>query len=157
MVDIGARARHDAGVFVGEFVHQVDANGRITLPSTFREELTGECYLRRDPLGYLVFIPAPAFEAESADVQAKMRSGEAPRSALRQLASTTRKVTIDKNGRVTLDEEARQHAGLRPGGTATLVGESYTFSVWRPSRWQVLSAEDGESTPVRVWDDEDDE
>lgn len=142
-------------MFVGEFVHQVDANGRVTLPATFRDLLSGECYLRRDPDGYLLFLPPPAYEAEIADIQAKIRTGERPPSAMRAYTSKTRKISIDKNGRFTLDEEARAHAGLKPGAQATFVGEGYTFSVWRPSRWAVLDAEDAEATPARVWEDDD--
>lgn len=143
-------------MFVGEFAHQVDANGRVTLPATFRGLLGGECYLRRDPTGYLLFLPPAAYEEAIADIQAKIRAGEVAGSAMRAYTSKTRKITIDKNGRFTLDEEARQHAGLKPGAPATFVGEGYAFSVWRPSRWAVLDVEDSEATPVRVWEDDDD-
>ncbi|HWL42517.1 MAG TPA: hypothetical protein VNQ73_06195 [Ilumatobacter sp.] len=143
-------------MFVGEFAHQVDANGRVTLPATFRGLLDGECYLRRDPDGYLLFLPPDAYQNRIADIEDKIRSGEAPSSAMRAYTSKTRKITIDKNGRFTLDEEARQHAGLRAGAPATFVGEGPAFSVWRPSRWTVLDAEDSEATPVRVWEGEDD-
>lgn len=143
-------------VFVGEFAHQVDANGRVTLPADFRVVLSGECYLRRDPTGYLLFLPPIAFEDVIADLEAKVRTGDAASSAVRAYTSKTRKITIDKNGRFTLDEEARTHAGLKPGAPALFVGEGRAFSVWRPSRWAVLDVEDTEATPVREWPDEAD-
>lgn len=143
-------------MFVGEYQRSIDANGRVALPATFREELEGECYLRRNPQGSLTIIPPAEYRAEAESLQARIRAGEAPAHAVDRLGASTTKVSIDKQGRVTLDDRALAHAGIKPGTEVTFVGNVFSFSIWRPSRYATISTEIDDAEPARVWDDEED-
>jgi MraZ protein len=144
-------------VFVGEYDRSVDGNGRLALPSAFRDLLGDKCYLRCDPDGFVSITTMEHFEREAGELTERVRQGEQPRSALRAFGVQSSVVSIDKQGRITLDEESRRHAGIKPGGQAVIAGAVTSLEVWRPSRYARISSEHDVVQPPRVWVDEDDD
>lgn len=142
-------------MFVGEYDRSVDGNGRLALPSAFRELLGDRCYVTRHPLGYLAVSSAEAFRSDAEAVLAKVERGELPESATRNFAVNSMALSIDKQGRITLDDESRRHAGLRNGGSVTIAGAIANVQIWRPSRFATIRMEDGVQQPVRVWADDE--
>jgi MraZ protein len=127
----------------------------LALPADFREELGGKCYLRCHPDGYVSITSNTEFEAAAAQLKDRVRSGEAPESALRAFGVNSSVASIDKQGRITLDEQIRAHAGITPGGQAVIAGAVTQLQVWRPSRYRTIRSEDGIVQPSRVWTDEE--
>jgi DNA-binding transcriptional regulator/RsmH inhibitor MraZ len=76
------------------------------------------------------------------------------RSHRRSVAVTSTIVSIDKQGRITLEEKVRQHAGLRLNEPVKVAGTFDAIEVWRPSRFDAVASEGAGEQPVRVWDDE---
>ena len=144
-------------MFVGEFERAIDGNGRVVLPATFRDKLGGEIFLRLDPRGSLAITTPERYEQEAATLQTKVDAGEAPFEALEALGASTSLISIDKHGRITLDDKALAHSNIRPGRNVMFAGRLYGFSMWRPSRYATIAAERGEVVPVRTWENEDDE
>lgn len=144
-------------VFVGEYDRSVDGNGRLVLPASFRDELGTRCYVTADPRGFVSITTEATFEAKARQLAEAVHAGEQPDSALRSFGVNSSVVAVDKQGRITLDEEARAHAGIRTGAQATLAGAIETLQVWRPSRYAAIRREDGVEQPARVWIDDDDE
>lgn len=144
-------------MFVGEFDRSVDGNGRLALPATFRDELGDRCYITADPEGFVSITTVEFFEREAAELTEAVRNGERPRSALRDFGVNSIITAVDKQGRITLDDGTRAHAGIRPGSQAKLAGAINVLEVWRPSRYRTVRGEDHRVSAARVWDDEDDE
>jgi DNA-binding transcriptional regulator/RsmH inhibitor MraZ len=144
-------------VFVGEYDRSVDGNGRVALPADFRDELDAKCYVRCHPEGYVSITSPSQFDREVAELDERIRVGEAPESERRAFGVSSSVAAIDKQGRITLDEGARRHAGIRAGGQAIIAGALTRLEVWRPSRYHTIRTEDGVVQRVRVWNDEDDE
>ena len=96
-------------------------------------------------------------EAEAAELQERVRNRELPESALRTFGVSSSVAAVDKQGRITLDEQSRKHAGLTTGGQAIVAGAIRMLEVWRPSRYHTIRNEDGIVQPSRVWLDEGDE
>lgn len=144
-------------MFVGEYDRSVDGNGRIALPADFRDELSGQCYLTADPEGCVAIMSAAEFEQKAADILEQVRTGDALDSSPRAFGAKTTVATIDKQGRITIDDALRRHAGLRPGGSAVIAGALTRLELWRESRYKRISSEDDVDQRVRHWDDEDDE
>ncbi len=142
-------------MFVGQFDRSVDGNGRLALPADFRDELGDKCYVTRDPAGFVKVTTVAAFERDAEHLLELVRDGLAPQSALRDFGVNSSIASIDKQGRITLDEEARSHAGIRPGGEAVIAGAITNLEVWRPSRYRTIRGEDGVVQPARVWADEE--
>jgi MraZ protein len=151
------RARKDRGtnVFVGEYDRSVDGNGRLALPSAFRDALGERCYVSRSPHGCLAVTSVDDFRIGAQRVLDQIRDGERPESAARDFAVNSSLLAIDKQGRITLDEESRRHAGLNSGGQVVIAGALNCLQIWRPSRYRTVRVEDDVTQPARVWKDED--
>jgi len=142
-------------VFVGEYDRSVDGNGRLALPAEFRDDLGAKCYLRSHPDGFVSITSIAQFDTEVAQLEELIRLGEAPASALRAFGVSSSVAAIDKQGRITIDEESRRHAGIGSGSQAVIAGSLTRLEVWRPSRYDTIRREDGAVQRARVWDDED--
>ena len=140
-------------MFVGVYDRSIDDNGRIGLPAPFRGELGDRCYATLDPQGCITLRTVAVFEAEANDVIEAVKSGTATARPRRPVATQTVSVSVDKQGRLTLDEKAREFAGLTGGDQAVIVGNLNSIEVWRPSRYETIEAEDLHATNPRVWQD----
>jgi MraZ protein len=143
-------------VFVGEYERSVDGNGRLALPSAFRDDLGERCYVTRHPEGYLAVRSVAGFQEAAAEVIERVRRGELPSSATRSYGVQSSLFSIDKQGRITLDEESRRHAGIAAGGSVVIAGDLTNLQIWRSSRFTTIRSEDGDDQPPRRWDDEHD-
>lgn len=154
----GQRGGREAAppVFVGEYDRSVDGNGRLALPADFRELLGTRCYVTCDPVGFVKITTESNFEAAAERLKELIRAGERPASSLRDFGVASSVASIDKQGRITLDEATRQHAGLGSGGQAVIAGAIDDLEVWRPSRYRRIRGEDRVVQPARIWNDEDD-
>jgi MraZ protein len=142
-------------VFVGEYDRSVDGTGRLALPSTFRDDLGERCYVTRHPDGYLRITSLDDFRSNAADVLARVERGELPEAAARTFGVNSFLHAIDKQGRITLDDESRRHAGITVGGNVVVAGALNCLQIWRPSRFRTIRSEDGVQQPARVWLDEE--
>lgn len=142
-------------MFVGEYDRSVDGAGRLALPADFRQELGARCYLRCHPDGCVSITSNAEFEAEVAQLRERVRSGAVPEAAMREFGVSSSVASIDKQGRITLDEQLRRHAGITPGGQATIAGAVTQLQVWRPSRYRTVRTEDGVVQPTRTWLDDE--
>lgn len=141
-------------MFVGVYDRSMDDNGRLGLPAPFRGELGDRCYATLDPQGCITVRTAETFESEAAEIIEAVKNGGATPGQRRSLATNTITVAIDKQGRITLEEKARDFAGLSSGSQATIVGNLSTFEIWRPSRYETVAGEDLVATTPRHWGDE---
>ncbi len=145
-------------MFVGDFERSVDANGRVALPSAFRDEIDDpRCYLTRDNRGCLVLTPSADFEEQHRIIIDKVNRGELPVSAKQSAGVNSSVVTVDRQGRFTLDEANRRFAGIRPGTNARMAGTLNTIEIWRESRFATVRGEVVVDEEMRVWDDEEDD
>lgn len=142
-------------MFVGEYERSVDGAGRLALPSAFRDDLGDRCYATREPSGHIAITSIATFQAAAEHVMERVRAGELPDSARRDFGVTSSVVSIDKQGRITLDEELRLHAGIPAGSQVVLAGALSTLQIWRPSRYGTIRGEDGDTQPPRTWDDDE--
>ena len=102
-------------MFVGVHERQLDDKGRLALPSAFRALLGDSCYL--------VFGDdrcVNVFAREDVRAHGPRRDGAGPpqrddaSTRQRALAHSATLVTLDKQGRVTVDEKLRTYARLEP-------------------------------------------
>jgi MraZ protein len=141
-------------VFVGEFDRSVDGAGRLALPADFRDDLGAKCYVTCDPFGFVKITTEENFRVEADFLREQVRAGREPASALRAFGTKTQIVSIDKQGRITLDEATRRHAGL--ANQAIIAGAIDHLEIWRPSRFRQVGTEHDVASPSRIWNDEAD-
>jgi MraZ protein len=93
---------------------QIDHNGRLALPSAFRTLLGDSCYLVIGEERCIDVMPRDAFEEMASELMRQARNKEISLNRQRALAHSAALVTLDKQGRVTLDEKMRTYARLSP-------------------------------------------
>jgi MraZ protein len=141
-------------VFVGVHDRQLDDKGRLALPASFRGDLGERCYVSLDDDGCVTLRETTVFENHARELIDLEKRGELSRSRRRAIATTSSLVTIDKQGRITLEDKLRQHAGLVPGSPVKVVGTFDAIEIWRPERFATIDTEGRDERPSRAWADD---
>jgi MraZ protein len=128
-------------MFVGAHERQLDEKGRVALPATYRAHLGEHCYLVKGTDKCVDVIPAEAFEEFGRELMGKVERGELGRNHQRALASSAVLATVDKQGRVTVDEKLRHYADLEMETQVVVVGNLTRLEIWSPQRWARIDAQ----------------
>jgi len=116
-------------VFQGASALTLDAKGRMSVPSRYREALQGQAQgrvtLTRHPDGCLLLFPRPEWEVFRAKVAALPMDAHWWRRIFLGNASD---VEMDGAGRVLVAPELRSAAGMDRG--VTLLGMGGYFELW---------------------------
>jgi MraZ protein len=126
-------------LFVGAFDRQLDDKGRLAVPAAFRDRLGEHCYLAKGQDKCVTVVPSATFEAEAEAMAARVRLGEVSRNQLRALASSAILVSLDKQGRVNVDEQLREYADLALGEPVTVAGSFDRLELWSPQRFSLVN------------------
>ncbi len=121
-------------MFLGQFYHNLDDKGRLTVPSRFREELASDgAYVMQGFERNLMVLPANTFEVVSHRIQKLSMTDPTARMLRRLLFSTADRVELDKSGRILLPQFLRQSAKLDI--SVVVVGSGDFFEIWAPDEW----------------------
>jgi len=127
-------------MFVGVHERQLDDKGRLALPSAFRALLDDACYLVYGDDRCVDVLSRADFERMAATVMEQVRTGEMTRARQRALAHSASLVTLDKQGRVTIDEKLRTYARLAPGSRVIVSGNLDRAEVWCEELYERIAA-----------------
>lgn len=119
--------------YVGEFVHQLDARNRVTVPSSWRVAGDdGNYYFAwPHPEGCVAVYP-PQIQAEIMEKASAIKHSDVRGNAmLRKLFGRAHKFGCDKQGRILLPDPLIHHAGIEK--KVSLVGLGRYFQVWNAS------------------------
>ena len=130
--------------FVSHYLLRLDAKGRVSVPAAFR------AVLARDGFDGLYCHPAldrPALDAGGNALLAEIDAlvaGFSPYSDQREqfslsLYGSSETLKIDAEGRVTLTETLKAHAGI--SDAVAFVGLGHKFRIWEPGRFRAELAE----------------
>jgi MraZ protein len=130
--------------FVSNIMLRLDAKGRVSIPAPFR------AVLARDGFEGLYCYPTldqPALDAGGNALLAEIEALIArfpPYSDQRDefsvaLYGTSETLKIDPEGRVTLSEPLKAHAGI--ADAVAFVGLGHKFQIWEPARFRAQLAE----------------
>lgn len=113
-------------MLIGEYQHSLDAKGRVNFPARLREDL-GTCFYITKGLDNCLFV----YSAEEwAVLESKIR--ELPMSKARTLQrfffAGAVEVEPDKQGRVLIPANLREHAGLTKD--VMIIGVSNRAEIW---------------------------
>jgi len=130
--------------FVSNVTLRLDSKGRVSIPAAMRSVLA------RDGFEGLYCYPAldrPAIDAGGNALMSEIEAliaRYAPFSEQRErfamaLYGTSETLKIDGEGRVTLSETLKRHAGI--ADSVTFVGLGHKFQIWESGRFQSELAE----------------
>jgi MraZ protein len=121
-------------MFLGQYRHNLDDKGRLTVPARFRELIMDQAYITQGFESNLMVLTAPAFEAITQRVNQTSLTDPTARDLKRLLFSTADRVEPDKNGRILIPQFLRDLIEL--DGEAVLVGVGDYFEIWAPQEWE---------------------
>ncbi|MGY5452091.1 division/cell wall cluster transcriptional repressor MraZ [Agarivorans sp. MS3-6] len=123
----------------------LDAKGRLTMPTRYREWLMDECQgqlVCTIDINHRCLLLYPLAEWE--EIERKLRRlssmNPAERRLQRLLLGYADDCEMDKNGRLLIPPPLRQHASLEK--KIMLVGQLNKFELWSDEQWQQQIAED---------------
>ena len=128
-------------MFVGAHERQVDDKGRVALPATYRAHLGEHCYLVKGTDKCVEVIPSEAFEHFGQELIAKVDRGELSLNRQRAMASSAVLVTLDRQGRVNIDEKLRTYADITLESQVVVAGNLTKLEIWSPDRYARIDAE----------------
>jgi MraZ protein len=128
-------------MFVGAHERQLDDKGRVALPATYRAHLGEHCYLVKGTDKCVEVIPSEAFEQFGRELIAKVDRGELSLNRQRAMASSAVLVTLDRQGRVNIDEKLRTYADITLESQVVVAGNLTKLEIWSPDRYARIDAE----------------
>lgn len=117
----------------GEYQHNLDAKGRIIMPSKLREEIGDTFYVTRGFEGCLAIYSSVEFEKLGASIQALPGNMREVRKLQRTIITGAHFCEADKQGRFVIPPALREFAGLDK--EAVVVGNVNHAEIWNAAAW----------------------
>jgi MraZ protein len=121
--------------YLGSFVHQVDAKGRVALPASFRRGSESEGFIliqvHEDALSLL---PHSSWRPIEEELRELVRKQPQSRARILGLTASALEVSTDKQGRILIPDRMRELVGL--GREALFVGALNKIEIWAPDRFE---------------------
>jgi len=118
---------------MGEYIHTIDAKGRIIIPSKFREELGDEFVITLGLDGCLFAYPYSEWQIFVEKLKTLPGTKEA-RQLQRYFMAGAAACQADKQGRILIPAKLREHAALEKD--IVFVGVLNKIEIWNKERWE---------------------
>lgn len=124
-------------MLLGEYQHTLDAKGRLTIPSRLRDGL-GERFVVTKGLDSCLFVyPSTEWTALEQKLRSLPLTRSDARSFVRLLFSGALECELDRQGRILLPPNLRDHARLSK--EVCLLGVSNRVEIWDQEIWEQYS------------------
>lgn len=124
------RSRHP--MLTGEYKHNIDAKGRLTIPSKFREQLGEQFVITKGTDRCLLIFPMDQWKLLEEELQKLPRSRDA-RDYIRHVAGSAETEEFDSMGRANVAPALREYAGLKK--ETVLIGVLDRIEIWDKASW----------------------
>ena len=122
-------------MLTGEYQHNMDLKGRVTVPSKFREDLGDKFYVCKGLDGCLFLLSQAQLDKLGEKVSAiPLAQGK---GIQRYFFSGAAEVEPDKQGRILIPQSLREHAGLEKD--VTVIGAAVRAEIWDTARWNAYN------------------
>lgn len=129
-------------MFQGSTQFNLDAKGRLTIPTKYRdlllEHCAGQMVLTADPGGCLLLYPQPEWLPIRERLMGLSALNPKIRALQRFLVGQAEDIQMDAAGRVLVSAPLRDYAKL--DRHVMLVGQGNKFELWDEERWQAERA-----------------
>lgn len=119
-------------MLIGEYQHNMDLKGRVTVPSKFREDLGDKFYVTKGLDGCLFIQSAAEWDRLVEKITAIPISKG--REIQRHFFSGATEVEPDKQGRILIPQSLRDYAKLDKD--VTVIGSANRAEIWDTARWK---------------------
>lgn len=126
-------------MFMGEYRHNIDAKGRLIVPSKLRESLGEKFVVTRGLDGCLFGYPMSEWQVLETKLNEMPLAKKDARTFVRFFYSAATECELDKQGRINIPSTLRNHASLAK--ECVIIGVSNRIEIWDEARWQAFSEE----------------
>ena len=126
---------------MGEYMHSLDAKGRVILPADFRAEL-GVSFIITKGLDKCLFLYAqPEWDALAAKLRQLPLAKPEARALVRFFFAGARTLECDKQGRFLVPANLRNYAGIQLRQDVVRTGADNRSEVWSRDQWSQYTEE----------------
>lgn len=125
-------------MFFGQFDHNLDDKGRLTIPSQYRDLLEVRAYITQGFDDNLMVIQGEEFDSLYHKIKLMNVADSHARDLSRLLFGNAVKLEMDKAGRVLIPPFLREAANLTT--SVKLVGMGPYFEIWSMENWGAKAA-----------------
>ncbi|AUJ26780.1 division/cell wall cluster transcriptional repressor MraZ [Virgibacillus dokdonensis] len=130
-------------MFMGEFQHNIDAKGRIIVPSKFRDQL-GDSFVVTRGLDQCLFVyPMEEWSILEEKLKKLPLTKKDARAFTRFFFSGAVECEIDKQGRINIPQSLRNYAGIEK--ECVVIGVSNRIEIWSSEQWDSYVTDSEES------------
>ncbi|MGP1569538.1 MAG: division/cell wall cluster transcriptional repressor MraZ [Eubacteriales bacterium] len=131
-------------MLMGKYQNSIDEKGRMIIPAKYRDELGGSCVLTLG-MDFCLYIYPMAEWKKFMDKLSKLPTADPnARAFVRHFYANAAECEIDKQGRIGINPELREYAGLEK--ELVTVGILDKIEIWSKDRWDENSKK-ADSTP----------
>lgn len=127
-------------MFIGEYNHNVDAKGRVSLPARFRDELSENFYITRGIDKCLFIYDEKEWSVMDQKIRGLRLTAKAARGFSRLFYSGAMELSCDKLGRITIPPQLRSFADIEK--EVVIIGVSDRIEIWAKDEWDTYMNED---------------
>lgn len=123
-------------MFFGEYQHNLDTKGRLSIPAKFRGECGDHVYTMRGHEGCLDVYTEEGWQTYYAELKKLSNKKKEERAYLRMVTSRMSCSEFDKLGRINIPQVLRTHAHLEK--ECTIVGAGEHIEIWDTAKWDAF-------------------
>ena len=127
-------------MFIGEHQHSLDEKGRLIIPSKFRDDLGLEFVMTKGLDSCLFVYPKNEWQVIEEKLKALPLTNKDARAFVRFFFSGASECTLDKQGRVLIPPNLREHSKLDKD--AVVIGVSTRIEIWSKEEWNNYTEDD---------------
>ena len=121
-------------MFIGEYQHSIDAKGRVIIPAKFRDELGDKFILTRGLDNCLFIFPQEEWQKFEEKLLNLPVASKDARAFVRYFFSSAVECEIDKQGRLTVPQNLKDHAKIEK--EIVTIGVMSRVEIWSKHEWE---------------------
>lgn len=120
-------------MFIGEYSHNLDAKGRLIIPSRFRDELHASFILTRGLDGCLTIYSLEQWNKIFEEINKLPDTKKATRAYIRVLTSNASECLLDNQGRILIPSNLANSVNIKK--ECVVVGANDHIEIWDKETW----------------------
>ncbi len=127
-------------MLLGEYRHNVDTKGRVSVPSKFRGDL-GQSFVVTKGLDNCLFMYSkPEWETFENKLKTLPLTNQDARTFMRFFFAGATEVEVDKQGRINIPQVLREYANITKD--VVIVGVATRAEIWDSENWDKYTSSD---------------
>ena len=136
-------------MFTGTYQNLIDSKNRMIIPAKFRDELGHRCFLTKGIDGKCLYIfSVSEWEGFVKKLLELSTLDKDARELRRNFSAGANECEIDKQGRVVIPQELREHANIEK--ELVTVGNLDRIEVWSEAEWDNRGNDEMSETAQRL-------